>query len=631
MKKLVTVFIIILSFKATAQTYILSENVVKSFKNFNKQDARRLVVTDDLSGGDFNLYFGADQVDNGIIFIDAISRKWKRVQIDNKINIKWYGAIGTENTPNDAYLPIVAARDYCYSHKGSILYIPHAGGTYGYYYVSKTINFAEHDISIEGENFGASHSTNSILKFPGNITGFDFNMKVNIARFVTIKNLSLRGGGNEAGTSYKTWDITKHGIQINTNFLIENVYIANFSGNGFHVTGGGGLGSTNRSVFKNCEGDYCHNGFFISGTDANTILFDNCSGVQNKRWGFLDKSFLGNTYNNCHVATNALLEITQDDYVKAAYGGNTYVAINLDEVNNTGFRPDLHPDKWRKFNEQGQQKVPWVSTRRYYSGGAYCSTLDNASHVYTNCYSEGFEPPSRFASRTLVLNGLQEAGSDGGAKIFANFGAVVNQSEVNFNSKATFGNIYGTTASIQANITGLISADRYLDIRGDQYSTVPNIRAFGDGMTKIFTDFESGFKPALWVHNMNTAQLGGKPSLVVSQGGILHFSTAPILDVRSGTNSYEGGLSRFTVYGDGKIKFGGYTSANSYKGISTASLQIDEKGNVITGPVVGNTMTKKQRDAIVSPAQGLLIFVTDNGGYLSWYNAGWQKIASVKD
>ncbi len=42
-------------------------------------------------------------------------------------------------------------------------------------------------------------------------------------------------------------------------------------------------------------------------------------------------------------------------------------------------------------------------------------------------------------------------------------------------------------------------------------------------------------------------------------------------------------------------------------------------------------MTKTERDAIASPAQGLLVFVTDNGGYLSWYNSGWQKVSSIAD
>lgn len=54
----------------------------------------------------------------------------------------------------------------------------------------------------------------------------------------------------------------------------------------------------------------------------------------------------------------------------------------------------------------------------------------------------------------------------------------------------------------------------------------------------------------------------------------------------------------------------------------------------ITGTGKGtliNRGTKSQRDAITSPAQGLLYFVTDGTGYLSWYNSGWQKISSVAD
>jgi hypothetical protein len=50
-----------------------------------------------------------------------------------------------------------------------------------------------------------------------------------------------------------------------------------------------------------------------------------------------------------------------------------------------------------------------------------------------------------------------------------------------------------------------------------------------------------------------------------------------------------------------------------------------------TGGLLLPRMTKVQRDAISSPAQGLMVFVTDNGGYLSLYNSGWQKINSTAD
>jgi len=42
-------------------------------------------------------------------------------------------------------------------------------------------------------------------------------------------------------------------------------------------------------------------------------------------------------------------------------------------------------------------------------------------------------------------------------------------------------------------------------------------------------------------------------------------------------------------------------------------------------------MTKAQRVAIVNPAPFLQVIVTDNGGYMNWYNSGWQKVSSVAD
>ena len=47
--------------------------------------------------------------------------------------------------------------------------------------------------------------------------------------------------------------------------------------------------------------------------------------------------------------------------------------------------------------------------------------------------------------------------------------------------------------------------------------------------------------------------------------------------------------------------------------------------------VVIPKMTKTERDAISGPVQGEMVFVTDNGGYLSWYNSGWFKVNSTAD
>ena len=60
-----------------------------------------------------------------------------------------------------------------------------------------------------------------------------------------------------------------------------------------------------------------------------------------------------------------------------------------------------------------------------------------------------------------------------------------------------------------------------------------------------------------------------------------------------------------------------------------AVLDIQSTGN--NKGVLIPRMTKAQRDAISSPPVGLLVFVTDAGGYLSWNNSGWQKVSSASD
>jgi len=71
----------------------------------------------------------------------------------------------------------------------------------------------------------------------------------------------------------------------------------------------------------------------------------------------------------------------------------------------------------------------------------------------------------------------------------------------------------------------------------------------------------------------------------------------------------------------------GQVLINTETPVTTSQLTIESttKGALLP------RMTKTQRDAISSPAQGLLVFVTDGTGYLSWYNSGWQKVSSVAD
>lgn len=80
------------------------------------------------------------------------------------------------------------------------------------------------------------------------------------------------------------------------------------------------------------------------------------------------------------------------------------------------------------------------------------------------------------------------------------------------------------------------------------------------------------------------------------------------------------------IYGDfssSSIVINGGAVANDASSILT--ITSNTKGVILP------KMTKTERDGISSPAQGLIVFVTDNGGYLSCYNSGWQKILTTVD
>src|SRR5688572_12971126 len=66
---------------------------VGAISSFNDANATTIYVTDPVRGGIFNVYSGADAVDDGMIFYsNSLSTKWIR-EVDNAmINIQWYGA-----------------------------------------------------------------------------------------------------------------------------------------------------------------------------------------------------------------------------------------------------------------------------------------------------------------------------------------------------------------------------------------------------------------------------------------------------------------------------------------------------------------------------------------------------------
>ncbi len=531
--------------------------------------SKTLTVKDEKRGGIFNFYEGAELVDNGMIFLDFLERKWKRQIPNNKINIQWYGAVlSTGIGVNDIFAQFNAAKNYVADKKGLVIYLPSTGeNTFGYY-CSQTLSFVNINISIEGDNIGATgHNTYSTIHFPFNVMGFDLNCTIQGQYFATIKNIKLIGQG-ELGVAY---DITKHGIQTNGGVHFENIFVDRFSGNGFDISGfAGTLGNSDRSQFINCAVRSCNNGFYISGYDANTMVLNNCAGDDNRRWGFYDNGFLGNLYLNCNTANNGNIA-PLPAYVRASYNGINYLPISNDDFNNTNVRPDLNPLRWRVY-DNGVLQPAWDSTKRYYSGGSFCSTDNNGAHVYVGNYQEDYQPGSRFGLRALVLGGQQNESVGGGFLTTYN-NSLIARTDLTLTKNLKFGEL--TAAKGAINFVEGTAITKNINISADEIQQRPNINFYADGSTTVAAQ-QIGTKEVLKVFNNSYA--ANHRCLLVEL--VTNDPTSTLIEAKSANDIV------FKLFANGKLNLLKYNSANSFTGTPVANLQVTSTGDVITEPVV---------------------------------------------
>lgn len=82
-------------------------------------------------------------------------------------------------------------------------------------------------------------------------------------------------------------------------------------------------------------------------------------------------------------------------------------------------------------------------------------------------------------------------------------------------------------------------------------------------------------------------------------------------------------IDNFKIFSTGNLVLQNTTQTD----VASSKLTITSTTQGMLAP----RMTKAQRDAIASPAQGLQVFVTDTGGYMSFFNVTWQKVTSVAD
>ena len=100
-----------------------------------------------------------------------------------------------------------------------------------------------------------------------------------------------------------------NGITLHARARLENVYVRGFGGNGIEIAanarGNGPNTNANNWSLENVliEQNGGH-GLHVIGADANAGVAVAVSAMGNGGWGFLDESFLGNTYVACHTENN---------------------------------------------------------------------------------------------------------------------------------------------------------------------------------------------------------------------------------------------------------------------------------------------------------------------------------------
>jgi len=381
-----------------------------------------IVVTDTIKGGIFTKYSGDNAVDNGMIFVDALNRKWKRqLGTTNAINLLWYGLSDTASISSSKnYNAFMGAYNYVTTHRLSSDIIAPAG-TYKF---NQTITI---DTSVSIRGVGNFYDWKTIFVFPENTTGFRLKTKEDglLNTVVNMSDIEVRGYANYNNPGTLTLDSTKHAFDISCIVHFNEVHVYGYSGNGFNIDacanpGASNYGNSDNSYFTYCGADVCNNGIYLNGCDANIITIHNSSFNLNRRYGIRDNGFLGNNYQKNHLAYNGVYKT----FCTALYNGIHYVAINADTLLNVNKRPDLNPDYWAVIDFVPETVNTWDNSTRYWQGGSILIENVNNYSVSIGDYIEASQPPVRSRGRSLTIGGDNGSGTAEGANIHANAGWV---------------------------------------------------------------------------------------------------------------------------------------------------------------------------------------------------------------
>lgn len=230
-------------------------------------------------------------------------------------------------------------------------------------------------IKIDGVSYTISSHTASTITLSANYTG------------TTATSIDAQVQTTAALTGAATILNKFHGVDSYAQVALRDVSIRNFSGNGvnmdtstvpFAAPAATDTNANNSHIERVLSLNNKGHGILTRGTNSNNITIDNFNGQNNRGAGIMDISFLGNTWEAPHLASNRFAPFFSD----AAISQSTILGMYSEDgqPSNVGSQFSL--------NINGDQGSRWARPNQGYNsaggfGGANITT-DTAGSGYTS-------------------------------------------------------------------------------------------------------------------------------------------------------------------------------------------------------------------------------------------------------
>ena len=346
---------------------------------------------------------------------------WVR-KYSGPVSVRWFGALGDGVSDDGAAFTAAIAllkslagnTNGFYKASGKLIVPP------GHYFLGTTTLDITHTLIVEGDGTGFGGVPYAAkLRWAAGTTGIRVQAyDTSGAASVDNANLHFSGAGSvirglHLYGGYAGAEGEHHGIQAKVRVGVEDCLIENFGGDAVYAHCSAGSGGADEGNANNCRlvgvvGTGNRDGLSIDGADTNIWTVIGCDFSLNRRWGYNDSSFLGNSYFGCHADSNGLVPGSVATVV--TYSGNRYCARVGGSWSNAPSGTAADTADWYYMGAGGAQSganiAAWSSGGAYRAGGSYTTDASgNANNLFAGCYHESGQGFAQIFMPSLVSGG----------------------------------------------------------------------------------------------------------------------------------------------------------------------------------------------------------------------------------